>query len=747
MARPPVRRPAAAWLAFWLTASAAAPAVAQTRAVAPVEGFAAPVAPPASAASGGASAAILPSTLAGAPVLNAVLSAPSAFSGVPSALAAAPVAMPAPAPAAALAAEAKALTASPVRAVLVAPLVAPAAARIAGFEPQVSREAAVAGMVAGVVASWGPERSPESVGAVSNLAAASRLSEPGAPASDVAPAALPSPEKPAPGASRARPRLARAAFVAGAVLVGAAAVSFAFPALIPAALAAAKGPALYAGFALMSVSRFWRVPATDAVSPRGPPSAPTGWFKSLKVAWKGAGYAADAQVALEGRVGGSSVKSFRDWVLGGFRAAFLWMPVALAAMLAGWGIARPFARFANPDSAVGMLSWDALEKLNLGGHLLGYVAAGLSAEAFVLGVFDGAAALARRLGAGRASVWLAGAAALAVSAGLILLVTTTPSVIGTMLGIEAGLLWLRVRSGSWLAPLALRAVFSLISLEAARLGVGLVASGAAAGTLAGLPALAGLAVTGLLAGALAWSARSLRPAALWSALKAQFARVSAFGASWRTPAVDGSPKSLWPLLKLAALWGTILYAAGDLVFGGIHLIAGGTEPTPTMLVQMLTSPTDLVLYNFLLVGFLEEYVFRRGLFKSIFGRFQKWGLTGGKLFWLAAAASGLIFSYAHYIDFGSLLARFGIGAATQASGLGGMYAFTLAGFTARAALGVVLAWLYAESGTLLLPIFAHFFADSLEGLGLHWGFVPFLAMVAGSLLIQKVWKRRKPASA
>jgi membrane protease YdiL (CAAX protease family) len=134
-------------------------------------------------------------------------------------------------------------------------------------------------------------------------------------------------------------------------------------------------------------------------------------------------------------------------------------------------------------------------------------------------------------------------------------------------------------------------------------------------------------------------------------------------------------------------------------------------------------------------------VFRRGLFRSVYGRFQKWGLTGGKLFWAAAAASGLLFSGAHYVDFGLLLARVGIGDAAAASGLGGVYAFTLGGFLSRAVLGAALAWLYAESGVLLLPILAHFFADSLEGLGLHWGFAPLLAMAAGALLVQRAWNK------
>ncbi|MDE2511131.1 MAG: CPBP family intramembrane metalloprotease, partial [Elusimicrobia bacterium] len=350
-------------------------------------------------------------------------------------------------------------------------------------------------------------------------------------------------------------------------------------------------------------------------------------------------------------------------------------------------------------------------------------------------------ALAAKAGAGRASGWIAGAAALAVSACLIMLVTTTPSVVGTLLGIEAGLLWLRARSGSWLAPLALRGMFSLIALEFTRLGLALAVP--AAGSLIGLPAVwTGVAVAGILFAGLAWSARGVAPSALWAAFQSQVRRVKDFGAAWAKPNPGGAPHSPWPLMKLAALWGMILYALGDLTYSGAHALVGGTEPTPAILVQMLSSPADLVLAQFLLVGFLEEFIFRRGLFKPILNRLTKWKLNNPKAFWTAAVVSGLIFSYAHYIDFGAILAHHGIGDAAASSGLGGMYAFSLGGFLSRAVLGVVLAWLYAASGTLLLPILAHFLADSYEGLGLRFGFVPFLAMAAVAVLLQlqRVWK-------
>jgi hypothetical protein len=804
-------RPAAAWLAAWFLAAPAASAWAQTR-VAPVEGFSAPASPAIAAPVSGVGTVptIAPGLLSG-PSLNAAPSASivnspaAALTAAPAAAAsearafAAPALSPAPglaAPVSALAAETVAAPASAASPESVSFPISDPAASVRGRPSPVrgvigAREAAALATIENGAASW-ENRGAQALGGGSVRAAASDGVRPLISAEwPDAPAPKPAPDAPAPDGSRARPRLARAALYSGAVLVAASAVSFFVPALIPAALSAAKGPAIYAGFALLSLSRLWRTPTTAA--PRGPPSAtgPAAWARrawarisaldarfaewtgrhgptlswgtrllrapvglvmwpvtaligtgrSMLSTWGTARVAADSQAKLEARVGAASADSFRDWFIGGLRAAAVWVPLALGGMLVGWGIAKPFAHLVKPDDMVGMLSFDTLEKFGLGGHLLGYVASGFAAQAVSLGVFDVVRALSAKLGAGRASAWIGGAAALALSAGLILMVTTTPSVIGSMLGIEAAVLWLRTRSKSWLAPLALRGIFSLLILEAARLGVGLVGGGAAGATLAGLPAFAGIAVTGMLAAGLVWAARGARPSALWAALKAQLARVGEFGRSWHAPRHDGAPHSPWPLFQLAALWGTILYATGDLVYAAIHFFTGGTEPTPPALAQMLTSPIDLVLYNFLLVGFLEEFVFRRGLFKAVYGRFKKWGLTSGRLFWSAAILSGLLFSGAHYIDFGAIMAKFGMADATTASGLGGMYAFTLGGFTARAALGVVLAWLYAESGTLFLPILAHFAADSLEGLGLHLGFVPFLAMIAGALAIQRVWNQ------
>ena len=771
------RRPAAAWLAAWLAASISAPAFAQTRAAVPAAGSAAPAAPvvPVSGSAMG-----LPSTAI------APLSAPSITGLAPApTFAAAPAASVAAAPAAVVAARAAAP--APARAV---PALSGAAAAAAtgpeatpGSAPAASAPLPASRSDVSSRPSSRPENTREAAGRLPDGLYGSGTSS---PYGSVAAATIAGGVEawggtredgtPDPGAPRARPRAARAALIAGGTIVAGSAAAFTFPAAIPVVLAAAKGPALWAGLGLMSLSRLWKTPGAGVEAPRGPPGRiaakaaavhlwlaaraaprPAGsWLGNrfrgavfglplssvnwISDRWTAARAGADAQAGLEARAGNSSFAAFGHWLLGGLRAAAVWVPVALATMMLGLQASKPFVRFANPLNDAGMLSLDDLEKFSLGGHMLGYVAATLAAQAVTLGVFDGVRALAAKAGAGRASGLLAGAAALAVSAALIMTVTTVPSVVGTLLGIEAAALWLRSRSGSWLAPLALRGFFALASLEFARLGIGLATP--AAGVLIGLPAVwTGVAASGLLLGALAWSAKSLRPSALWTAFQVQLARVRDFGASWAKPNADGSPKSPWPLLKLAALWGWILYALGDVTFSGAHALAGGAEPTPAILAQMLSSPVDLVLANFLLVGFLEEYIFRRGIFKPLLDRVARWKLSSPKAFWLAAVASGLIFSYAHYVDFGALLAHLGIGAQGPSPVATGMYAFSLGGFLSRAVLGVVLAWLYAASGTLLLPAVAHFLADSYEGLGLRWGFVPFLAMAAVSLLLQLARKR------
>jgi membrane protease YdiL (CAAX protease family) len=79
--------------------------------------------------------------------------------------------------------------------------------------------------------------------------------------------------------------------------------------------------------------------------------------------------------------------------------------------------------------------------------------------------------------------------------------------------------------------------------------------------------------------------------------------------------------------------------------------------------------------------------------------------------------------------------------------MGGAYAFSWGGFVARSVLGVVLAWIYKRSGLLLIPIVAHFWANSMEGLGLRWGIEAFAALAAGAMLISLIRSSRSGTAA
>ena len=548
-----------------------------------------------------------------------------------------------------------------------------------------------------------------------------RLSAPSIPSPRETPPAPPSRSPP----DRSRPRLSKSLLISGAVLIGVSLTSVYLPALLPAAFIAWQGSVAVAGFGALAASRFWRSPGSAPDVPRGPPAPSKGAFSSFKSAWAAARDSAAAQASFESRVGGSSWTSIRDWLFGGFRTGVYWMAPSLMLMLAG-AVAAKTGIF-----AFGLGAWSfAADSAIAGPSLTGFIPMALAAQAAGVALFFGVEALARKLGLGRGSAWLGGAAAFALAGGALLAVTHEPFIIAASLGLEAGVLWSAARSRSFLVPLALRGLLTLFSLEAARLAGWLSLDTTA--TLAGLPAVwGGVAVAGLVA--LAWK------------LKAPGLRLAEIGAWWKADAPGQTPMSPGRILSAGMVWGLVVYAIGDLVFWGVNALVPGQEPTPAILVKMLTGSVDLVLYNFIIVGLLEEYVFRRGLFKMMNEKLEKWGLPLQKAFWVAAIGSALIFSGVHYVDWGAILAKIGMGDPAASSGLGGSYAFSAAGFAARSVLGVVLAWIYKRSGLLLIPIVAHFWADSMEGLGLRWGLPAFLALAAGALLASFLF-RAKTAS-
>lgn len=598
--------------------------------------------------------------------------------------------------------------------------------------PQTRSEKAAA-VVRDEVANWGVARSPEDgVLAPSFALSPSLLSPKAAATPDQRLSDVPTPKTPAhaPG----RPALSKSLLISGVALVGVAVISAAVPALAPAAVVAWKGAFAWSGLAAMAASRFWRAPGSATDVPRGPPAPPGGALSSFKTAWAAARDSAAAQSSFEKRVGGSSWSSLRDWLFGGIRTGLYWMGPALLVMLAGAAAAKGAImafgiKFAGTAGAAPGAAEAGFEMIPMSYVLGSFLPMALASQAAGLALFFGVRALARKLGAGKAAPWLGGAAALGLAAGVLLTTTTAPFIVAATLALEAGVLWTAARSDSFLAPLVLRGVLTLFSIEAARLtmwlGMGF------GGALVGLPAVwGGVAVAAFVS--------------LAFVLKSPALRLSEIGQWWNDPEPGQRPKSPWRVLSAGLLWGMIVYAVGDLTFWAVNAIAPGAEPAPDILAKMLTSGVDLVLYNFVIVGLLEEYIFRRGLFKMMNERLEKWGLTLGKAFWLAAVGSALIFSGVHYIDWGSLLARFGVGDAASAAGMGGAYAFTWAGFVARSVLGVLLAWMYKRSGFLLIPIVAHFWADSMEGLGLAWGFPVFLALGAFALVASFVMKGRTP---
>jgi len=586
--------------------------------------------------------------------------------------------------------------------------------------PLTRSEKAVA-VVRDEVANWSPRTPEDSVLAPSFSRSLTSLS-PVQPAASTpeSRAAVPSPRSPAPAGS---PRLSRSLLISGAALIGVSLISAAVPALIPAAVVAWKGAFAWSGLAALAASRYWRSPGSAPDVPRGPPAKAGGSFSSFKAAWAAARDSAAAQRSFETRVGGSSWSSFRDWALGGLRTGLYWMAPSLLLMLAGAALAKGGMLLLGLKAAAAA---PAAAMLPLSALLGTYLPMALAAEAGAVALFFGVAAVARKLGAGRAAPWLGGAAALGASAAVLMTLTSAPFIIAVSLALEAGVLWTAHRSGSFLAPLALRSILTMFSLEAARLGAWIKFG--AAGALVGLPPVwGGVAVAGLVL--------------LAFKLKSPGLRLAEIGSWWNAEDKAQRPKSPGRILSAGLVWGLVVYAIGDLTFWAINAIAPGAEPAPGILAKMLTAGVDLVLYNFVIVGLLEEYVFRRGLFKWMNDWLDKKGLKPGKAFWTAAIASGLIFSGVHYIDWGAIMAMIGMGDPAASSGLAaGAYAFTWAGFVARSVLGVVLAWMYKRSGLLLIPIVAHFWADSMEGLGLAFGLPVFLALAAGALVLSFVFR-------
>lgn len=433
---------------------------------------------------------------------------------------------------------------------------------------------------------------------------------------------------------------------------------------------------------------------------------------------------------------------------GVLRTALYWMPAAFLSMAAAGGVG-----YAIQGAWSGADAW--LHATTLGGSaptlftvvndmLAGMVLADLVSLGLVFGAVHWGA---RRLGLERGVGWIAGVAAMAAFMALTY-AQGAASVVAWfgVMGAQAVLIVLRAKTESLAAPMTMRLMFMAITAEVVRLSLG-IAAPAAAG-LVGLPAWTDFAMLGVGAALFAgWAWLKHRAAAGWGFLEAaareELLRLRRLGRWWMRRPRDGSLRSPLRLFSMGFAWGVPLYLSMEFVYRAVQWLAPGVEPAPELLKRLVLQPLDLVAFNMLIVVALEEWVFRRGLFRPLGDWIKKawpfkgWGAATGWWFWPAALASSLIFSAAHYVDLSGFVSP------DQSIGLAMGYAFTWGGFAARAAGGMVLAFLFARTRTLLVPIAAHFASNMLASAGLRWGLEVFLVSMA-VLLVWHFWQFSRP---
>lgn len=525
-------------------------------------------------------------------------------------------------------------------------------------------------------------------------------------------------------------RLGRAATWAGVGLLGASAAAMIHP--VP-GLEQLPGLLTWGGAASLGAGRLFGAPRAHGADAGASRWTLPDWAKkrlsTFTAIWASAKASAEAERGLEARVGEGRLGAFARWAVTGARTALYWYPLALLGMVGGSAAALPLKLFAAKTAVAAAAEagpdYAAVAAIPFWSMVNGYAAQMVLAELVLLGVVFN---LAKRAG----GVWAGALVSLAAMAAFLSFTGYSLALLAPVLGAELVMIALYARTGTLLAPGIARLIFGLTAVESTRMLAYLKVT--IPGTLAGLPSWIGLAVAGLLGLFL-----------LKEPLKAQWARVRETGLWWAKPEADGGPKRALPMASLGLLWAVPCYLAMEVAFRLVNWLHPMTEPTPEILRRLMLMPVDVILFNFVIVAALEEWVFRRGVFKPMVDKVKAWKLPQKWWFWPAAIASSLIFSAAHYVDWGAALHAIGIGGGggDLGSSLAGAYAFTWASFIARAVGGVLLAWLYAASGSLLLPMIAHFGSNTLEALGTRWGPVPFLLSI-GAVLALQLWRRTRP---
>ena len=442
---------------------------------------------------------------------------------------------------------------------------------------------------------------------------------------------------------------------------------------------------------------------------------------------------------FEAKVGGASLSAFWIWLMSGLRAAALWIPMALLAMLAGAVLVSPL-KLVSGGLGLGGTETGRWLLAQSWPRLVGRVMAfDVLRQVYLLAAFSGLRILFRRLGFRNDDPDLA-SAAVAGSCFLSYLLVGGFAWMeaAPLLGIQLALIYAYARTRTLLIPCAASAVMGLASLYSARMVVLLTAHLGAPEALPGIPGAWGvLAVLGVSFGlfaALAAGRFAAREG--WDFLRAgareQWERLRSAGIWWSR--VEEAPKSPLALAPVGMLWGIGIYLAGYLSYYAVYCLIPMEEIVPAMLKQTLLMPLDMLIYVFLIGAALEELIFRKGLFKAIFNRIES---ENDRLrFWSAAVVSAVVFSAFHFIDFSVVLRVLGVNASRLIQSMMMVYGFSWAGFTGRLAAGLLLVLLYDRAGVLLIPIVAHFTSNLLEAVGLRWGLSWLLAAVAGIFALQ-----------
>jgi membrane protease YdiL (CAAX protease family) len=515
-----------------------------------------------------------------------------------------------------------------------------------------------------------------------------------------------------------------------------------------------KTPLIFLGLACLAAAKFLGVPA-GAAQARSASAAPwpawaQRWVPSFLRVFDAAGGVLDVQSRFEAQVGGGSIAALRVWLTGGLRAAFYTLPVMVfwmfgAALLRLPQIVSQGLHIGQTASGQFILHapWIPL--------LARQIASGALLQTALLGgVFAGARAFLTRLNvsAGRVPLYC-GALTLAVALPALLAGSYTVVQVLPILGIEAALIWSYARSKSLIVPLAANAMIGLSSLYSAHMVATVQAP--MTGSLASLPGIPGfygvMVVLGVSTGLFALSAAVRFGASrglgfLKAAIASEWNRLAVVGRWWGTPRADGAPKSLLPVISAASLQGIWVFLSNYIAYFAGYAVFPTPEVIPDVLKKTLLMTLDSQTYIFLIGAALEEWMFRKGLFDWLLGKFSRRGMNSSASFLMAAGLSSVVFSSFHFIDWNAGLAAMHIHVPSAVQALLGVYSFTWAGFLGRVSAGFFLAGIYRRSRSMTVSFLAHFTSNLLEAVGLHWGLPWFLAGVTGIFALQWLGRPR-----